>query len=150
LEVLGEGTGGIGTPKQLRDHLRTFADAGVDQSVFIQQGGNNLHENICEDLELFARDVMPEFKAEEEARLRRKDEELAPYIEAAMARKQRMRELTDDEIPVYEAYGFQIAAEIDLSQLPEAQRRRAEMMRKMRGIVARHDAEMQKEAATPH
>ena len=55
LEVLGEGTGGIGTPKQLRDHLRKFADAGVDQSVFIQQGGNNLHENICEDLDLFAK-----------------------------------------------------------------------------------------------
>src|SRR5437867_838540 len=27
LDVLGEGTGGIGTPKQLRDHLRKFADA---------------------------------------------------------------------------------------------------------------------------
>ncbi len=148
LEVLGEGTGGIGTPRQLRDHLRTFADAGVDQSVFIQQGGNNLHENICEDLDLFAREVMPEFKAEEEARLRRKDEELAPYIEAAMARKQRMRELKDDEIPVYPAYGFQIAAEVDLSQLPEAQRRRAEMMMKMRAIVARHDANMEAEASS--
>jgi alkanesulfonate monooxygenase SsuD/methylene tetrahydromethanopterin reductase-like flavin-dependent oxidoreductase (luciferase family) len=145
LEVLGEGTGGIGTPKQLRDHLRKFADAGVDQSVFIQQGGNNLHENICEDLELFARDVMPEFKAEEEARLRRKDEELAPYIEAAMARKQKMRELTDDEIPVFPAYGFQIAEQMDLSQLPEGQRRRAEMMRKMREIVARHDEAMERE-----
>jgi hypothetical protein len=147
LEVLGEGTGGIGTPKQLRDHLRKFADAGVDQSVFIQQGGNNLHENICEDLELFARDVMPEFKAEEEARLRRKDEELAPYIEAAMARKQKMRELTDDEIPVFPAYGFQIAEQIDLSQLPEGQRRRAEMMMKMRGIVARHDEQMERQPA---
>jgi hypothetical protein len=146
LEVLGEGTGGIGTPKQLREHLRKFADAGVDQSVFIQQGGNNLHENICEDLELFAREVMPEFKEKEESRLRRKDEELAPYVEAAMARKQRMRELQDDEIPIYPAYGFQIAEEIDLSQLPEAQRRRAQMMMKMRAIVARHDAEMEANA----
>ena len=87
LEALGGGAGGIGTPTQLREHLRKFADAGVDQAVFIQQGGNNLHEHICEDLELFAKDVMPEFKAEEEARLRKKNEELAPYIEAAMARK---------------------------------------------------------------
>jgi alkanesulfonate monooxygenase SsuD/methylene tetrahydromethanopterin reductase-like flavin-dependent oxidoreductase (luciferase family) len=138
LEHLGEGTGGIGTPKQLRDHLRKFADAGVDQAVFIQQGGKNMHENICEDLELFASDVMPEFKAEEEARLRRKREELAPYVDAAMRRKQRMAELRDDEIPEYEAYGFNVA-EIDVSQLPEAQRRRFEAMRKMRTIVNRFD-----------
>ena len=91
LEALGGGAGGIGTPKQLREHLRKFADAGVDQAVFIQQGGNNLHENICEDLELFAKEVMPEFKEEEEARQRKKNEELAPYIEAAMKRKERMK-----------------------------------------------------------
>jgi len=138
LEALGGGAGGIGTPKQLRDHLRQFADAGVDQAVFIQQGGNNLHEHICEDLRLFAKDVMPEFKAEEEARLRKKDEELAPYVEAAMRRKQRMRELQDDEIPAYEAYGYSIA-EVDVSDLPEAQRRRVEQMRKMRDVVHRFD-----------
>jgi hypothetical protein len=138
LEHLGEGTGGIGTPKQLRDHLRKFADAGVDQAVFIQQGGKNMHENICEDLELFAAEVMPEFKAEEEARLRRKNDELAPYVEAAMQRKERMAELRDDEIPEFEAYGFNVA-EIDVSQLPEAQRRRFEAMRKMRKIVNRFD-----------
>jgi alkanesulfonate monooxygenase SsuD/methylene tetrahydromethanopterin reductase-like flavin-dependent oxidoreductase (luciferase family) len=138
LDVLGEGTGGIGTPKQLRDHLRTFADAGVDQTVFIQQGGKNKHENICEDLELFAKDVMPEFKEEEYARLQRKQQELEPYIEQAMARKQRMRELTDDEIPVYEAYGFNIA-EVDLTNVPEVMRQRIQRMMKMREIVARYD-----------
>lgn len=138
LEVLGEGTGGIGTPAQLREHLRKFADAGVDQAVFIQQGGKNKHEHICEDLDLFAREVMPEFKAEEEARLRRKEEELAPYVEAAMQRKELMAELRDDEIPSFEAYGFSIA-EVDVSSLPEAQQRRIALMRKMREIVARFD-----------
>ena len=138
LDALGEGTGGIGTPDQLRAHLRTFADAGVDQAVFIQQGGNNRHENICEDLELFAKEVMPEFKAEEEARLARKQEELAPYIEAAMKRKAIRREMRDDEVPSYEAYGFNIA-EIDVSKLPEDQRRRMEAMRKMREVAARFD-----------
>jgi hypothetical protein len=113
LEVLGGGAGGIGTPKQLREHLRTFADAGVDQAVFIQQGGNNLHENICEDLELFAKDVMPEFRDEEAARMRRKDEELAPYIEAALQRKERMAEMRDEEIPAFEAYGYN-NAEVDV------------------------------------
>jgi alkanesulfonate monooxygenase SsuD/methylene tetrahydromethanopterin reductase-like flavin-dependent oxidoreductase (luciferase family) len=142
-EALGGGAGGIGTPQQLRDHLRQFADAGVDQTVFIQQGGNNLHENICEDLDLFARQVMPEFKEEEEARVRRKQEELAPYIEAAMRRKEWTKEMSEDEIPVYPAYGFSIAQDVDLSSLPEAHRRRAETMMKMREIVNRYDERME-------
>ena len=63
---------GIGTPEQLRAHLKSFEDAGVDQVAFIQQGGKNRHEHICESLELFAREVMPEFEATEEARAKRK------------------------------------------------------------------------------
>jgi alkanesulfonate monooxygenase SsuD/methylene tetrahydromethanopterin reductase-like flavin-dependent oxidoreductase (luciferase family) len=138
-EQLGGGAGGIGTPAQLRDHLRKFADAGVDQAVFIQQGGNNLHENICEDLDLFAREVMPEFKEQEEARLRKKDQELAPYIEAALARKERMPALEEEAIPTYEAYGYNIA-EVDVSKLPAGQQRRFEQMRQMRQIVERFDS----------
>jgi alkanesulfonate monooxygenase SsuD/methylene tetrahydromethanopterin reductase-like flavin-dependent oxidoreductase (luciferase family) len=139
LDALGGGAGGIGTPRQLREHLRAFADAGVDQAVFIQQGGNNLHEHICEDLTTFARDVMPEFKDEEEGRVRRKNEELAPFVEAAMRRKERQAGLSDAEIPTYAAYGYSIA-EVDVSKLPGEQRRRVEQVRKMREIVARFDA----------
>jgi len=47
--------------------------------------------------------VLPEFRAEEAERQRTKDEELAPFIEAALARKQWMQPLTDDEIPVVRA-----------------------------------------------
>ena len=112
-EILDEGRltggGGIGTPDQLRSHLRGFSEVGVDQVVFIQQGGNNKHEDICDSLRLFASDVMPEFKENEEQREREKMEELAPYIEQALARKQRMKELADDEIPEFPAYGFAIA-----------------------------------------
>jgi alkanesulfonate monooxygenase SsuD/methylene tetrahydromethanopterin reductase-like flavin-dependent oxidoreductase (luciferase family) len=104
---------GIGTPAQLRAHLRAFADAGVDQVVFIQQGGNNRHEDICQSLELFAREVMPEFKELEDQRIARKQEALAPYLEAAMARKKWMRPLADSEIPEYQAYGRNIAATTD-------------------------------------
>ncbi|HAC58034.1 LLM class flavin-dependent oxidoreductase [Parvibaculum sp.] len=102
------GTGGIGTPDQLRKHLRGFAETGVDQVAFIQQGGNNRHEHICEALELFASDVMPEFKEHEAERQKKKAEELAPYIEKAMARKTFMKELADDEIPNVVALGRQI------------------------------------------
>jgi alkanesulfonate monooxygenase SsuD/methylene tetrahydromethanopterin reductase-like flavin-dependent oxidoreductase (luciferase family) len=107
----GMGTGGIGTPDQLRAHLRKFSDVGVDQVTFIQQGGRNQHEHICEALELFSSDVMPEFKEREEEREHQKMAELAPYLEAAMERKQRMAELNDDEIPLLPALGRQIVEE---------------------------------------
>lgn len=107
------GAGGIGTPEQLRQHLRGFAETGVDQVSFIQQGGNNRHEHICEALELFASEVMPEFKEHEAERQKKKAEELAPYVEKAMARKKAMKELTDDEIPNVIALGRQIVDQGD-------------------------------------
>jgi alkanesulfonate monooxygenase SsuD/methylene tetrahydromethanopterin reductase-like flavin-dependent oxidoreductase (luciferase family) len=135
-EVLGGGVGCIGSPDDLRGTLRVFQDAGVDQTVFIQQGGRNRHEHICESLELFAAEVMPEFHEHEAERQRRKQEELAPYIEAAMARKQRMRPLADDEIPVQEAYGNTVAlTDEDIKKMPEGNRRRVLTFRKIREIA---------------
>jgi alkanesulfonate monooxygenase SsuD/methylene tetrahydromethanopterin reductase-like flavin-dependent oxidoreductase (luciferase family) len=100
---------GIGTPAQLRAHLRGFAEAGVDQVAFIQQGGRNRHDHICEALELFARDVMPEFHALEAERQPRKAAELAPFVEAAMRRKDRMAGIADADIPRIMALGRKVA-----------------------------------------
>jgi hypothetical protein len=111
-----------------------FADAGVDQTVFIQQGGRNRHEHICESLQCFAADVMPEFKRAEEEREARKRVALAPYIEAAFKRKAAMPPA--DGIPSFPAYGL-TAPPVDLSTLPEANRRRALVMRRMREIAER-------------
>jgi alkanesulfonate monooxygenase SsuD/methylene tetrahydromethanopterin reductase-like flavin-dependent oxidoreductase (luciferase family) len=94
---------GIGTPADIRDHIRAFRDAGVDQVIFLQQAGRNKHAHICEALELFAAEVMDEFKAEVAAREARKAEELAPYIAAAMARKVWMPALAEADIPVVPA-----------------------------------------------
>lgn len=94
---------GIGTPEDMRAHLKAFQAAGVDQVIFMQQAGRNRHEDICASLELFAAEVMPEFKAEVAARDERKARELGPHIEAALARKVRMKPLADDEIPVVRA-----------------------------------------------
>ncbi len=94
---------GIGTPDDMRRHLRGFQEAGVDQVIFLQQAGRNQHEHIRQSLELFAAEVMPEFKAEAQARERQKLDELAPWIEAALARKKVMPALQDDEIPVVRA-----------------------------------------------
>ncbi len=101
--------GGIGTPDDLREHLLKFEACNVDQVTFIQQAGRNKHEHICESLEVFAAEVMPEFKEREAQREREKAEELAPYIEAALARKVPMRELRDDEIPIFKSLGRQVS-----------------------------------------
>jgi len=99
--------GGIGTPDQVRKHLNAFEATGVDQVVFIQQGGNNRHEDICASLELFAAQVMPEFREREAVRARRKAEELAPYIEKAMARRKRVPDAGD--VQTVHAFGRNIA-----------------------------------------
>jgi alkanesulfonate monooxygenase SsuD/methylene tetrahydromethanopterin reductase-like flavin-dependent oxidoreductase (luciferase family) len=139
LDFLGGGTGGIGTPDELREHLRAFADCGVDQTVFIQQGGNNKHKHICEALEMFADRVMPEFKADEAERLAAKEAELAPYVEAAFARKEYLAAMTDDEIPTYHAYGITVA-EDELANLPEERRIRIERMRQLADLVREVDS----------
>ncbi len=103
-EALGEDyRASIGTPADMRRHLRGFEEAGVDQVICLQQAGRNRHEHICSSLELFASDVMPEFREREAARATKKEAELAPYIEAALARKKVMPTLAREQVPVVEA-----------------------------------------------
>lgn len=101
-DTWGGPTGGIGNPDEVRANLEKFEEMGVDQVIFIQQGGRNLHEHICESLELFAARVLPDFKEREQKRLRRKQEELGPYIEKAMAKVPKIDKL--DPIPPVESY----------------------------------------------
>jgi alkanesulfonate monooxygenase SsuD/methylene tetrahydromethanopterin reductase-like flavin-dependent oxidoreductase (luciferase family) len=53
-EGLGSLRGAIGTPAQIRELIRGYQAAGVDQLVFVSQSGRTRHEHICESLELFA------------------------------------------------------------------------------------------------
>ena len=69
----------------------------------LQQAGNNSHQNICESLELFAESVMPEFVKDVEEREAAKAAELAPYIEAALARKEYMEPLAEEDVPIVRA-----------------------------------------------
>jgi hypothetical protein len=64
-EGLGSLRGAIGTPEQLRDLVARYERAGVDELVFVLQAGATRHEHICEALELFAAEVMPEFHERE-------------------------------------------------------------------------------------
>ena len=125
---------GVGTPDQMREHLNGFREAGVDQVVFIQQGGNNRHEHICESLELFASEVMPEFREGEEEREREKLERLAPAMERALERKEWLPALAEDEIPELDPLGRTIAETDDPRELE-----RREQVARMRDAVERGD-----------
>jgi alkanesulfonate monooxygenase SsuD/methylene tetrahydromethanopterin reductase-like flavin-dependent oxidoreductase (luciferase family) len=88
---LGSLRGAVGTPAQIRELVRTYEDAGVDQLIFVSQAGRNRHEDVCESLELFAREVMPEFQDRVEAGEALKARRLAPAVEAALARRKPSR-----------------------------------------------------------
>ncbi len=57
----------VGSPETLRRKLRRFETSHVDQIILLNQAGRNRHDHICESLELFAREVMPEFQGHEPA-----------------------------------------------------------------------------------
>ena len=67
----------IGSPETIRRKLRQFADAHVDQVILLNQAGKTTHKAICDSLELFAAEVMPEFHAMEPAHQAWKQEVLA-------------------------------------------------------------------------
>jgi len=109
---------GIGTSDDMSRHLRDFQGVGIDQVIFLQQAGRNTHQNICESLELFADKVMPEFHKDAAEREAAKAAELAPYIEAALARKTYMQPLSKEETPVVKAAVR--ASKFDAQKLREA------------------------------
>jgi len=59
------GTGLVGSPETLRKKLRKFEASNIDQVILLNQAGKNSHEDICSSLEIFGREVMPEFHARE-------------------------------------------------------------------------------------
>ncbi len=85
---LGSLRGAIGSPAQVRDLCRRYEAAGVDQLIFVMQAGRNRHEHICESIELFASEVLPEFAQRADEADARRAQRFAPSIEAALARRE--------------------------------------------------------------
>jgi alkanesulfonate monooxygenase SsuD/methylene tetrahydromethanopterin reductase-like flavin-dependent oxidoreductase (luciferase family) len=77
----------VGTPETLRQRLRDFENVGIDQVVCISQAGKIPHELLCSSIELFASEVLPEFKERELTGARLKAEGRARISEKAMSRK---------------------------------------------------------------
>jgi alkanesulfonate monooxygenase SsuD/methylene tetrahydromethanopterin reductase-like flavin-dependent oxidoreductase (luciferase family) len=71
----------VGSPETLRRKLRKFETSNIDQVILLNQAGKNSHEDICGSLDLFAREVMPEFHDREPAHQDWKRRVLAGEIE---------------------------------------------------------------------
>jgi len=92
--------GAIGTPEQVREFLRRYEDAGVDQVIFVLQAGRNRHDHIMESIERFGRDILPEFAERHDAAESEKAKVFEPIIEAALARReQQLAERPHPELP---------------------------------------------------
>ena len=56
----------VGTPEQVREFVTGYEDAHQDIMLFIAQAGSRKHEDIMESIELFGKEVLPDFKERHE------------------------------------------------------------------------------------
>jgi alkanesulfonate monooxygenase SsuD/methylene tetrahydromethanopterin reductase-like flavin-dependent oxidoreductase (luciferase family) len=131
----------VGTPEQITERLLAHREVGVDQTILIHQAGDLAHEDICRSLELFARDVLPAVTRDRERRLAAKREQLAPYVEAAFARKASAAEPTGETTDeVIEAYGRD-RPPLDLTMVPESRRATLRELDHVKEVALRLEAE---------
>lgn len=100
------GSHAVGTPDFVIDHLRELASAGVDQVILLHDAGGLTGVQKCRSLELFATDVMPHFVLDRKEQQRRKQQQLAPYVQAAFERKKSIVAPSSDEVELCDAYGL--------------------------------------------
>ena len=77
----------VGTPDRLRAQLREFEQVGIDQVICISQAAKIPHEMLCTSFELFAKEVLPEFKDRDQKCERQRAERCARLSEIAMPRR---------------------------------------------------------------
>src|SRR3954447_17421396 len=91
VKILQQGLGSlrraIRTPEQTAGLVRPYEAAGVDELIFVMQAGRTEHQHICDALELFAREVMPEFDARRSKSEVAKRARLGDAQERALARR---------------------------------------------------------------
>jgi alkanesulfonate monooxygenase SsuD/methylene tetrahydromethanopterin reductase-like flavin-dependent oxidoreductase (luciferase family) len=103
---IGSLRGAVGTPAQIADLIARYERAGVDAVIFVSQAGHNRHEHVCEGIELFAREVMPQFAKQAEAKEAEKRSRLAEACERALARRLPVRTVDDEYVVTSQAEPF--------------------------------------------
>ena len=114
--------------------LKGLEAAGIGKTIFMPGQAGRAPRMLFESLELLTAAVLPPFREREMARAPARAAARGAHAEAALARKARRRTLTGDEIPTVSAYGL---LPVKPATLPEANRRRLEVYRRMREIIDR-------------
>ncbi len=68
--------GSIGTANFIRDSMKKYEANHLDVMVFVAQAGNRKHEDIMESIDIFGRQVLPEFKDRHEQHRRWRAQQL--------------------------------------------------------------------------
>jgi alkanesulfonate monooxygenase SsuD/methylene tetrahydromethanopterin reductase-like flavin-dependent oxidoreductase (luciferase family) len=96
------GLDGVGPPEALIERFKAYEESGVDQLILLQQAGRADLDEVCQSLELFGGEVLPQFIERDRRAEAEKAARLAPFIEAAMAHVTPID--TAAAIPVVESY----------------------------------------------
>lgn len=83
----------VGTPEMICARLREFEAVGINQVVCLSQAGRIPYELLCSSIELFCKEVLPEFKERDQRCARERAERKARINEKAMARKPKVEAL---------------------------------------------------------
>lgn len=82
--------GAVGDVKQVREYMERYEESGMDLLMLQSQLGRNKHEDICESMELFAKEIMPAFLERDEKHQKEKAARLAPAIDRALERRAKL------------------------------------------------------------
>jgi alkanesulfonate monooxygenase SsuD/methylene tetrahydromethanopterin reductase-like flavin-dependent oxidoreductase (luciferase family) len=89
----------VGTPERLRQQLREFEEVGIDQVICLSQAGKISHDTLCSSIELFSKEVLPEFKERDQKCAQAQAARRARIQEKALARKPK-QEAADVEMVI--------------------------------------------------
>jgi alkanesulfonate monooxygenase SsuD/methylene tetrahydromethanopterin reductase-like flavin-dependent oxidoreductase (luciferase family) len=77
----------VGSPERIRKQLLEFEEVGIDQVVCLSQAGNISHDMLCSSIELFGKEVLPEFKERDQQNAARQAERKARLNELCLKRR---------------------------------------------------------------
>lgn len=79
----------VGSPERVRDQLREFEAVGIDHVICLSQAGKIPHEILCESIELFGKEVLPEFKERDQKNAAQKAAEVDRLNNLCMPRREK-------------------------------------------------------------
>jgi len=88
----------VGSPERLRQQLLEFEAVGIDQVVCLSQAGNLPHEILCESIELFGKEVLPEFKDRDLKAAPQKAAQVARLNEVCMPRREKLKQQNEPTV----------------------------------------------------